>query len=160
MRLYSFTNMYTSGIHAGIQTAHLVHKGLFMKYYNLICASEETNFNDILLNEQYHSLIDWGDNHQTIIILNGGSCNNLELIYKKLVIFGNAHSLAYGRFHEPDLNNALTSVGIVLPESVYDYDHEEEIDCQESYLSSGENCNIETSEYVFNKFLKSFKLAN
>ena len=57
MRLYSVTNMYMAGIHAGIQTQHSTGE-LFAKYreYSI----------------QNNTIFEWVIYHKTTIVLNGG----------------------------------------------------------------------------------------
>lgn len=102
-RLYSITNMYTSGIHAGIQTAHALHE-MYSDY------SSHDNM-----------LSDWADNHKTIIVLNGGYQSNLEKIHKLFGKLDENYGLPISKFHEEKdaLNGALTAVAIILPDCFY-----------------------------------------
>lgn len=108
MRLYTFTNYYLSSLQVGLQTAHVVHE-LFNKYVT----------DDIPHTEQ-NMLWDWSDNHKTIVILNGGNCATLGDL--ELFLQSRENEFAYSAFCEDrqSLNNALTCVGIVLPERIYD----------------------------------------
>lgn len=60
----------------------------------------------------------WAEIEKTVIILNGGTTGKnstmLEEI-KTLKEFG----INYSLFHEPDLNDALTSINFILPSTVY-----------------------------------------
>lgn len=107
MRLYSFTNMYTAGIHAGIQTAHLVHE---MAYY------------DGYTKGQSEVLRSWAKHHKTIIVLQAGYHQNILNIYKQLSPIAYATSLPVGYFRESveALAGAWTATGIVVPKEVYD----------------------------------------
>lgn len=107
-RLYSITNMYTSGIHAGIQTAHLVHELFITKYF--------------FDTEELDVLNQWANFDKTIIVLNGGYQSNLERIRNEYIItecFENRLPWAEFRESQEALNGALTAVGFVVPESIY-----------------------------------------
>lgn len=110
MRLYSFTNMYTSGIHAGIQTAHLVHE--LFSYYTY---EDETAKN---------ALYEWASDHKTIIVLNGGYHSDLKSIREQVGTLAIKLGLPWGSFSESAeaLNGAMTAVGIVVPERIYNHD--------------------------------------
>lgn len=114
MRLYSVTNMYTSGIHAGIQTAHLVHE--MADFIRL----RPVNFT-VKTREVYY---DWSMNHKTIIVLNGGYHANLVTVSEQFSKLGRILALPYASFNESveALNGAMTATGIVVPPSIYEYD--------------------------------------
>lgn len=61
-------------------------------------------------------LYNWADNHKTIIVKNGGGSENMVKI-KALI---ESMDLPYATFQEPSLDNALTCVGIIVPERLYD----------------------------------------
>lgn len=91
MILFSFVNSYLSGIQKGLQTAHLVSQ-LHNKYGK----------DSQLKNE-------------TILIFDGGNCNNLEHLVEILSECG----CQYSSFREDQksLNGAMTCVGIIFPDS-------------------------------------------
>lgn len=101
-RLYFFTNFYISSIQKGIQAGH--------------CAVE-------LMNGQYrdHPVTrDWATNHKTFIVLNGGAQLELEHTYE--VLSRNVASYPFALFKEDaGLNYALTCVGIIVPEHIYEF---------------------------------------
>lgn len=113
MRFYSFTNLYTSGIHAGIQTAHAVHE-MFSKY-------NARRGDDAQTLEKAEVMDDWMQNHKTIIVLNGGYQSNLQRIYRELTNISAELSLPIIKWHESKeaLNGALTSVAIIVPPVIY-----------------------------------------
>jgi hypothetical protein len=90
--------MYISSIQKGIQTAHVVGDLAYLYLDNNVFKN-------------------WCKHDKTIIVLNGGNCSKLhefgELIYDL--------KYPHAEFHEDgdSLNNAITAVGIILPESVY-----------------------------------------
>lgn len=118
MRLYAYTNMYTEGIHAGIQTAHVLGE-LINKYPKI----EHHVSTGIAVPPANHLLYDWLANHKTIYIYNGGLASMLWNRYEALREFANQFELPIARFYESKeaLNGALTSVAIVVPEKYYQW---------------------------------------
>lgn len=104
LRLYTFTNVYISSIQKGIQTAHVV-SDMYTKYSN-----ESGYFNA------------WASDHKTIIVLNGGNQEMLSNTFMQMKAFGFRYNYPFVSFHEDEqsLNGALTAIGIVLPEEIYD----------------------------------------
>jgi len=115
-RLYSFTNMYLSSIQKGIQTAHLV--GEMSRIYSN--TSAESSGASKALSEAFKQ---WLDQDRTIIVLNGGNCQNLQDISSKIFDIVLGCTLKYPEcfFCEDDesLNGAITAYGIVLPSDVW-----------------------------------------
>jgi len=106
MRLYAFTSMYLEGIHAGIQTAHLVSE-LAVKY--TIHPSQR---------EIFHT---WAVHHKTIFISNGGYASSLRDRYSRLKEKADLYYLPVAKFHESQdaLDGAITAIGIIVPEEFY-----------------------------------------
>lgn len=104
LRLYTFINFYLSSIQQGIQTAHIVH--------------------DLMLKYQVHSsgaaklFTDWARNHKTIIVLNGGGTAEIE---QAVEVLREQSQYPWAEFYESRecLSAALTGVGVVLPERVF-----------------------------------------
>lgn len=94
MIFYSFVNMYLSGVQIGIQTAHAVAE---------IGMTGSADF------------ITWANDHKTIVCLNGGDHNSLKEMYETFQKFG----CMARSFEEPGLNNAVTAVGVLIPEKIY-----------------------------------------
>lgn len=110
--LYSFTNMYTTGIHAGIQTAHAIvdmQRKYTLRQDDQMALAKLLTFND------------WADNHRDIRIFNGGNCERLEEIYRSLLQYCAELDLPIGKFYESGLSGALTSVVLVVPMDVEPY---------------------------------------
>lgn len=107
MRFYSFTNLYTAGIHAGIQTAHAVHE-MMHKYNGRGGMKAET-------------LYEWAENHKTIIVLQAGYHEALNSLYDELKPISAELELPIIKWNESKaaLNGATTAVGIVVPAHVY-----------------------------------------
>ncbi len=145
-RMYFFGNMYISQIQHGIQAAHVVAE-MFSKYK--FSSSMEPNY-----------LHEWAANHKTMILLNGGYQTELE---KALFLIENSKvikQLPYAFFREEKsaLNDALTSVGILLPDVFYAVDPEK---INEFRFSMHKLFGADESENIvkFVEFLQSKRLA-
>lgn len=111
MRAYFFGNLYLSSIQQGIQSAHCVAE-MFTKY-------QYVNENVDNISQKCAHLYNWANDHKTMILLNGGYSENLQIICD---LFNDEfNSYPWASFHEgvDALNGALTCVGIILPERVY-----------------------------------------
>lgn len=132
-RAYFFGNMYLSQIQQGIQAAH-VTSNLFVKYIG--GENKEA--------EKY--LMDWASNDKTMILLDGGYQSSLLEIYNKFVQNESLFNFPFEMFREEHdaLNDAVTSVGILLPLYIYD--------------NIGVEDNIHSPEYrqAYELFLLSF----
>ena len=108
MRFYSFTNMYTSGIHAGIQSAHAVHE-MMTKYM----ARQD--------DPKYKRFLDWAHNHKTMIVKQAGYHSSLNSLYDELKESSAWLELPMVKWRESQeaLNGATTAIGIVVPAEVY-----------------------------------------
>lgn len=102
MRAYFFQNFYLQGIHAGIQSQHTTAE-MFVKYS--------------IGSTQHIMLYDWAINYKTTIVLNGGMQSDLLVIEKLL----DNCKFPWASFREETdaLNGALTNVGVILPEYIY-----------------------------------------
>lgn len=105
MRLYTLTNMYLSSIQKGIQSAHVVHE-LFTTYY-------------APTSRQHLTLLEWATKHKTMIVLNGGYAANIQTVFDAINTDDNSYPVACFHEEQEALNGALTCMGIVLPEKVY-----------------------------------------
>ena len=104
MRGYFLTNMYLSPIQCGIQAAHCMHD-MFVTY---------KRFN----NEASDKLWTWAEHHKTMIVLNGGTDEDLQAVYDFMM--KNIEDYPFELFHEPGIGNALTCVGVVFNEHMID----------------------------------------
>lgn len=102
MRAYFFGNMYLSSIQQGIQAAHCMTE-LFVKYL-----------------QKSPTLHDWAVNHKTMILLNGGDMKALCDIRWLLEEDENSYPWTFFEESVDALSGALTCVGIILPEKVYE----------------------------------------
>lgn len=105
MRFYSFTNAnYMSQLQLGLQTAH--------------CVAEMADKYDGC--PGMWDFQEWARAYKTIVILNGGNCADLTELYEFLDNMSTPYSFAKFNEDEASLNNAITCVGIILPEEVYE----------------------------------------
>lgn len=154
-RLYTFVNFYLSSIQQGIQSAHVVHT-LFVKY-----PTPESN----------PILWDWATYDKTMIVLNGGTFENMlgdsEMI-QMLDIEHNGSKLPHAIFVEDEgLNYLMTSYGVVVPARFYDATFKED-PIYGRYYVYGEGdatqpwthmYKEDSPEFKFVKLLKSFGLS-
>ncbi len=112
MRLYTFSNMYLSPLQVGLQGAHVLSE-MVVKYDTPI----EEPYCEYKRSEMYQ----WMRNHKTIIMLNGGYSSALEDLVTTFSSDQNEF-FPWAKFNESHdaLNGALTCVGIVLPEMIYE----------------------------------------
>jgi hypothetical protein len=112
MRAYFFTNFYMSSLQKGIQSLHCI-TDLMVQYDDVMRSPQEQARKDMLM--------DWAANHKVVILLNGGNSADLQEIYDKLASTSPQTTYPYGKFNEDEqsLNNALTCVGVVVPEKIY-----------------------------------------
>ena len=88
-----------SQLQLGLQTAHCVAEMALQK------------------NEMFEI---WAKMHKTIVILNGGNCESLKNLREYLIHPMNLFPYASFEEDEASLNGAITSVGIILPEGIYE----------------------------------------
>lgn len=103
MRFYAWGNMYLSSIQQGIQAGHVIGN-MSVKYG----ANPDSMY------------CDWAKNHKTMILLNGGMSCNLGDIVEHFSKQDNPFEWAPFSESRDALDGALTSVGIILPEDVYE----------------------------------------
>lgn len=148
-RFYSFTNMYLSSMQKGIQTAHAVSE----MYIN--------NKNSKL--HHFDVFNAWAYSDKTIVVLDGGNQQSLKGISS---IIGNTclnsyinedtlHNFPNADFYEDkdSLNGALTCVGVIVSEAVYN---------NAKSIREGINIveNFPTYTHEFYKILAYSRLAN
>lgn len=104
MRAYFWTNMYLSSIQHGIQAQHCTAE-MFRKY-------KEPS-------QQFDKLANWADLHKTTIIKNGG--DEMDMVDVQALILSEDNPYPWAEFYEAGVGNALTCVGVILPEGVYDF---------------------------------------
>lgn len=109
MRAYYFGNMYLSSIQQGIQALHATTQ-IMVKY--LRTESPQS--------DQFNMYFEWAKNHSTVVLCNAGFGSEI----RSLVDFFSAQENPYpfAPFYEDynALDGALTSVGIILPEHIYE----------------------------------------
>jgi len=110
LRFYSLVLYSLMPMQKGIQTQHTTAE-YTLKY----------NFDDVF--------VEWARNHKTTIVLDGGTSNSgnetrygypkqkggLEILVDEFDSIG----VRYSVFYEPDVNYSLTSIGMILPDQVF-----------------------------------------
>jgi hypothetical protein len=136
-----------SSIQQGIQSAHILGEIVNDYKYKSSTAT--------LMVDEFLSV------HKTIIVCNGGNNKMLLDLISFLDDTRNPYPVAC--FHEDDdsLCGALTGVGIILPEEIYDV---VKIGPNENYFYSANNCNItytdsDSFEFQLIERIKSAPLA-
>jgi len=114
MRAYFFGNMYLSSIQQGLQAAHVLAE-MFVKYETKCIIENKYDSNNV---SAY--LKEWGTQHKTIILLNGGYSETLNGLCNFFDNVENPYPWSYFNEGQDALNGALTSVGIILPERIYE----------------------------------------
>ena len=125
MRAYFFTNMYLSSLQQGLQSAHVVGD-MYSKYMSM---NDDYAWID---KPELRMLHEWSKQHKTIIILNAGyseAIRDLAGFFEKAntnftmdVVGEKTIKYPWATFHEGEdaLDGALTAVGMILPERIYD----------------------------------------
>ena len=118
MRFYGFGNYYLSSLQQGLQAGHAACE-LFVKY-DEICLTNMSQPNQIRAVDKNEIVYDWAKYHKTMVLLNGGNSADLADLFAFLDTPENPYP--YVKFHEDEvsLNGALTYVGIILPELIYE----------------------------------------
>lgn len=111
-RLYTFTNMYISGIHVGLQSLHSSHE-LRNKYSDRGLSATDPKY--FLMNQ-------WARKDKTVIALNAG--DNQKMAKIRGLLESSKNPYPFGAFRESGLGNQLTSQCIVLPDYMYDNTYE------------------------------------
>ena len=124
LRMYFFVLYSLSGIQKGIQAGHAALEYGFTFHEN----------------KEYQDFV---TKHKTFILLDGGGSECMKQRIAELYDFG----IKYESFFEPDLNNSLSAIAFIVPESVYGID----LEGYEEYPA----CDI-----IFARYLKGFKLAS
>lgn len=103
MKYYSVTNGYLNSIQQGVQAVHTLGE-MVNKYYSA---------------GRTFMLYDWMRNHKTVVFLNGG--NNAKLLSFYDFLADEKNPYPYVQFHEDSdsLGCMLTSVAVIVPESIY-----------------------------------------
>jgi len=121
-RLYTFTNVYLSSIQKGIQSAHLVHELMNLAYQNRTTVSSDCDMTTqkVDLNLKALLTLEWAEIDKTMIVCNGGNSAMLQELICFLEDCNVQYPWTYFKEDEDSLNSALTVVGIVLPEDIFD----------------------------------------
>ncbi len=141
-KMYGFVPYNISGIQKGIQFNHAVVE------YGLKYGGDEDYLN-------------WAIYDKTLIILNGGTTNDVSGTLNALQKDLEDLNIKYATFREEDLNNALTGIVFLLDEKVWD---------REKYIYSTEECPFELDATIslseedkrnlnIRNFISKFRLA-
>lgn len=106
MRIYFWGNMYLSSIQQGIQSLHCLSE-MYVKYRHALST------------ERQESLFTWADHYKTVIVLNAGEMFALEKVEDLMRSTDNPYAWASWRESRDAMNEALTNVGVILPERMY-----------------------------------------
>ena len=123
LRMYGLVPYNISDIQKGIQFGHSV-----VRYGRKVAKDE-------LLSEYNKQYMEWADNHETFIILDGGTTNtrkdiegnylgSLNNFHKQLTDKG----ILTSDFYEPDLGDQLTAFCLILDERVFNREKYPEYD--------------------------------
>lgn len=108
-RCYHFNNWYFRSIQQGIQADHATT--------TMALALRRGHYGD-LTDEMTDVFYDWCDS-PTKVILNGFGSTNMNK-YKEIVqTLGMALKLPYAYFREPEAEDCLTSIAIIVPGSIW-----------------------------------------
>ena len=113
MRAYFFNNYYVAGIRAGIQAGHAIDQ-LWLQYTTALI--EGTLTPDA--RRRLEVLRDFSANHKTFILLHAG--DHQELTDLAALFASTENPYPWASFAEPGLNDAITSIVIIIPERLYD----------------------------------------
>jgi hypothetical protein len=113
MRAYFFNNYYVGGIRAGIQAAHAMDQ-MWLQFVEALLRGTLP----ALERSRLEMLCEFSRNHKTFILLHAGDHADLNDLANFFAADENPYPWA--RFSEPGLNDAITSVAIVIPERLYD----------------------------------------
>lgn len=109
-RGYFFNNWYLRSIQQGIQAGHVVSTQA------LAIHREHFGEDNDLISEQYYF---WAAS-PTKILLNGYGSTMMNKYRSIIQILGQGLKLPYAWFREPELEDCMTSIGIVVPDSIFD----------------------------------------
>lgn len=100
MRAYLWTHDFLSSLQKGVQSTHAISEMSIQKH---------------------PTYDDWAQNHKTLVFLKGGNCEVLLRRHRLLKPIVQRLNLPCAAFfeNEASLNNAITSVGVVVPEHIY-----------------------------------------
>lgn len=151
MRLYTFTNMYLSDIQKGIQSAHLVHEIMNEAHDNCMTIASDSDLTtqEIHFDKKALMVKEWAEEHKTMIVCNGGNSANLNAIGELFSNTQNPYPFAWFNEDEESLNGAITCVGIVLPEELYDCVRRADVEEECGYVYETDTHVYRQGQYMF-----------
>lgn len=122
LRCYTMINTYLIGIHGGVQSTHAAVR-MIRKYEKLPVDTD--------VHRMRNTIIDWADNHETVIAVSGGMHGDLIAMEEFLSSDDNEYPWAVFQESEYALAGAYTAISIILPEKVFSPEY------IESYVHQG-----------------------
>lgn len=113
-RCFFFNNFYMAGIRTGIQAAHAVDE-MWLELVERLEVNQLTDRDRKWL----HILKSFAKNDKTFIVLSGGGHPELQDMIQLLTA---NEDYPWSFFAEPGLNDAITSVRVILPERMWSKD--------------------------------------
>ena len=169
-KMYHLVIYQLSGIQKGIQSYH---------------AGMEYVVKFVLDNKITPEFEQWIRNDKTVIVLDGGTTNNIGIDYWDNPYLGTMelyeqelinNNIQFTKFHEPDLNNATCNLCFLVDERVWDKikypdpKDSELVDLQKYVFTNKEELEKKKFDYLENKYdkktaflrmwLKNFRLAS
>ena len=136
-KMYFFSNyQFGNTQHCGIQAVHSV-----TEYSNKYFKTKEYQ--------------QWATIKKSVVILNGGTTgknSGMEARVNEL----NNFKIRYATFCEEDLNDAMTSIAFLLPNTIYDFDYKE---YEKEVLDGYHHTSTHRHNYEVKIWLKQFKLV-
>ncbi len=105
MRAYYFGNMYLSSIQQGIQALHATHE-IYERYRGD--------------HDKGLQIKEWATYHKTVVLLNAGYGEEIHDLVRFFHSVENEFPWAPFSEEEASLSGAITCVGILLPQRIYD----------------------------------------
>jgi hypothetical protein len=110
LRCFFFGNFYFSPIQQGIQAQH-TQREMALKYLPPD-PEEKIPFGTVMMYDEY------ARHHKTVVLKNGGDNDSMRDI---LALMKHEYNeLPWGYFIEPGTGNTLSSIGIVVPNRIFD----------------------------------------
>lgn len=108
MRMYFFTMYNLSGIQKGIQAGHAAMRYALRYGLTNMRVSEQDD-------EAFVDLLNFASDHETFIILDGGTSSTMLDRMDELSSLG----IPFAEFREPDLNHSVSAIAFIVNEDDY-----------------------------------------
>ena len=125
-----------NGIHNGIQAGHAACRLVKRAYEEPKVGQDQLSslshtIRDLTV-DQKEMVKEWAQNHETFVILNGGDS---EMMKEHINFIINAN-LPFELFFEPGIDNALTSICIIVPPRLYEVENWRNLSTREEIKNS------------------------